>query len=165
MLGVAWYAGFRMDGPRRPRSAFFQSVVDATGVSRERVLITTHRAVLASLGFAKSFPMKCFVLLWCTCSALLCPFWVLSYNRIVLIHIWRLDHYLERYPFGKTYFGSMSNNWNVSYQNFISCLVFVPILFKVLRFDFIWTRSTRSLPWGVPLIGTCLPIVTIEYTI
>ena len=52
---------FARDGLWRPRSAFFQSVVDATGVSRERVLITTHRAVLASLGFAKSFPMKCLV--------------------------------------------------------------------------------------------------------
>ena len=33
MLAFAW------DGPWRPRSAFFQSVVDATGVSRERVAI------------------------------------------------------------------------------------------------------------------------------
>ena len=31
MLTFAW------DGPWRPGSAFFQSVVDATGVSRERV--------------------------------------------------------------------------------------------------------------------------------
>ena len=49
----------------------------------------------------------------------------MSYNRIVLIHFLRRDHYLD-----------------CVLSKFMSCLVFDPILFKVFRCDYYLEQYT-----------------------